>query len=302
MAHRALVSIALALVLAAPAAADELPRRRQLPAQDIHFLSPHGTIQRGVRCATPTPTRAEVAAVEHTLGQYRAIFGEARPGGGTNIPVAFHVIYRTERDGTQTGNVPEEQLDAQIDVMNDAFAAAGFSFTKAVVNRVANNAWFGSCYGAERNIKRALAVDPAHTLNFYLCAPKGGILGFAYLPQSFPEDSFMHGVVVLYSTLPGGSAAPYNEGDTGTHEVGHYLGLLHTFDGGCNEPGDLVADTPAEASPASGCPTGRDTCPSAGLDPITNFMDYTDDPCMFEFSGGQDTRMQDIVAIYKPSL
>ncbi|HEX5760429.1 MAG TPA: zinc metalloprotease [Thermoanaerobaculia bacterium] len=302
MAHRALVSTALALLLAAAAAADELPRRRHVPAPDSHFLAPDGTIQRGVRCATPAPTRAEIAAVERTLGRYRAIFGAARPGRGIDIPVAFHVIYRTERDGTQTGNVPEEQLDAQIDVMNDAFAPAGFSFTKAVVNRVANNAWFGSCYGAERTIKRSLAVDPAHTLNFYLCAPKGGILGFAYLPQSFPEDSFMHGVVVLYSTLPGGSAAPYNEGDTGTHEVGHYLGLLHTFENGCKEPGDLVADTPAEGSAAFGCPTGRDTCPSAGFDPITNFMDYTDDPCMFEFSGGQDSRMQDIVAIYKPSL
>ena len=232
MHRRALVPFALALLAAAAAAADELPRR-QLPSPDTHFLNPRGEIQRGVRCATPAPTPAEKAAVERELGRYRAIFGAAKPGGTTNIPVAFHVIYRTERDGTLTGNVPEEQLDAQIDVLNDAYAAAGFSFTKAVVDRVANNAWFGSCYGAERHIKQALAVDPAHTLNFYLCAPKGGILGFAYLPQSFPEDSFMYGVVVLYSTLPGGSAAPYNEGDTGTHEVGHYLGLLHTFDGGC---------------------------------------------------------------------
>ena len=125
---------------------------------------------------------------------------------------------------------------------------------------------------------------------------------YAYLPAAYPEDNWHHGVVVLHSSLPGGSAAPYNLGDTGTHEVGHYLGLDHTFQGGCNAPGDSVADTPFEASAAFGCPAGRDTCASAGLDPITNFMDYTDDACMNTFSTGQSSRMAAIVAAYKPSL
>jgi hypothetical protein len=152
-------------------------------------------------------------------------------------------------------------------------------------------------------MKQALAIDPAHTLNFYLANLGGGLLGWAVFPTTYPEDHFMHGVVVLNSSLPGGTAFPYDEGDTGTHEVGHYLGLYHTFEGGCVPPGDRVDDTPYEAFPAFDCPIGRDTCPAdSGLDPIHNYMDYTDDACMYEFTPLQGVRMDFMVNTYKPGL
>jgi len=270
-----------------------------VPGPDIHFKGPHGNIERGVRCAAKDLTADNVREVERALASAReaGTMPTRAPGGGSvTIPVVFHVIH----DGTE-GNVPDALLDAQLQVLNDGFRGTGFSFMLQSINRVENKRWFTGCF-SNQNFKKELAVDPAHTLNFYTCKPKGNILGYAYLPWSYPETNYHHGVVVLYSSLPGGGAEPYDEGDTGTHEVGHYLGLLHTFQDGCRDPGDAVADTPFEASAAFGCPAGRDTCAQPGLDPITNFMDYTDDACMFEFSSGQSTRMGEILATYKPSL
>ncbi|NNF57348.1 MAG: T9SS type A sorting domain-containing protein [Rhodothermaceae bacterium] len=237
--------------------------------------------------------RAEVDAhIQHAVARQAIL----------TIPVAFHVI--TKNDGT--GDVPDQQIFDQIAVLNADFAATNFRFVLQSIDRTANTTWYND--NDEVGMKTALAVDVPTTLNIY-SSGAGGFLGYAYVPGTFSnnpavdEANIRHGVVILYSSLPGGSAAPYNLGRTATHEVGHYLGLEHTFFGGCNGNGDFVSDTPAEASAAFGCPFGRDSCPSdPGEDPIHNFMDYTDDDCMSEYTPGQSDRMDNLVATFKPSL
>ncbi len=293
---------AIALFLLAGGAAVAQDLQVTATHQDIHFLTEDGNLQRGVRCATADLNVDQQARVRAEVdGWLASRSGEAVTA--TQIPVAFHVVYQRKR-GVNTGDLSQSEAQDQIDVLNAAYAGTGFSFYLASFDSTRNNKWFTRCAssGQERRMKQALAIDPAHNLNIYTCNPSGGLLGWAYFPSSYPESSFWHGTVLLYSSLPGGSAAPYNLGDTGTHEVGHYLGLDHTFFGGCSSPGDSIADTPPEASPAYGCPVGRDTCSGGGPDPIFNFMDYTDDACMDEFTSDQAARMTAQAALYRPSL
>lgn len=272
------------------------------PQNAIVFDGADGSQVQGIRCGTPSPTPQEEEQVRNAIEQFRQQNnGILRKTGTVVIPVAFHVV----RHDDGSADVTDQQIQDQLQVLNDAYGPYGYQFTHHSTDRTDNSLWSQNSPGsaAEYAMKNALAIDPASTLNLYICDLGGGLLGYSYFPNSFDEDSIVHGVVVLYSSLPGGSAYPYDEGDTATHEIGHYLGLYHTFQNGCFTPGDQVDDTPYEAQPASGCPVGADTCPNrAGLDPIHNFMDYSIDSCMYEFTAGQQERMDTMVELYRPTL
>ena len=151
-------------------------------------------------------------------------------------------------------------------------------------------------------MKRALKQGGDSALDIYSTSG-GALLGYAYLPEiTNTAQAYLDGIVIDWRTMPGVSteyAGVADEGDTLTHEAGHWLNLEHTFFGQCNKSGDFVADTPAEKSAAFGCQVGRDTCSAPGLDPIHNYMDYSDDPCLTEFTAGQAQRMRDAWLLYR---
>jgi hypothetical protein len=252
-----------------------------------------GEFRRG--CGTQDLTDVQMAEVEDTLAN--AI--SPRITQSRVIPVYVHVITNTSGQG----NVTDQQITSQLNVLNAAYAGTSFSFSLTSTDRTANNSWYtcsgGSC---ETQMKNALRKGGSNALNLYLNNMGQGLLGWATFPSSYASQPKLDGVVVLSASLPGGSAAPYNLGDTATHEVGHWLGLYHTFQGGCTNTNDGVSDTPAEKSPAYGCPVGRNTCTQnkyPGNDPITNFMDYTDDSCMNQFTAGQTSRMSSMWNSYR---
>jgi hypothetical protein len=234
--------------------------------------------------------------------------GQAGKNFKATIPVYFHVI----TDGA-TGALRNALIADQIAVLNTTFsageggAATGFSFRLAGVTRTDDAGWFYANPGGneERSMKSALKQGGDDALNLY-STTAGDYLGWAYLPDITEKagQTILDGVVFDWESIPGASATyagRYDQGETATHEVGHWLNLEHTFYGGCNAKGDFVEDTPAEKTPTSGCPEGKDTCNKPGLDPIHNYMDYSYDTCYTEFTAGQVQRMRDAWLLYRAS-
>lgn len=211
------------------------------------------------------------------------------------IEVVVHYISRSRVD--------EAAVASQINVLNDAYREEGFQFelvkTNAVRDRGVISAFSGSKSSAERE-KEDLREGGAEVLNVYF-ASLNLLLGWATFPWDVERKPLIDGVVVEIATLPGRSSGPFSLGQTLTHEVGHWLGLYHTFQGGCSGRGDLIADTQAHSRPTYGCPTGAtEYCNGQTVVvPISNFMNYADDICMTEFTPLQGERMQTFFTRYR---
>jgi hypothetical protein len=248
---------------------------------------------------------------EPNLGQVHedmpaAAKGKAGKNFSVTVPVYFHVV----TDGT-LGALTDADVATQITVLNKTFAGreggatTGFSFDLAGITRTDNADWFYANPGGtnEHTMKQTLHQGGTDALNLY-STTAGDYLGWAFLPDivTKPGQAYLDGVVFSWETIPGTSdtfAGRYDQGETATHEVGHWLNLEHTFYGGCSAKGDFVDDTPAQKTATSGCPEGKDTCKEPGLDPIHNYMDYSYDTCYTEFTAGQTQRMRDAWLFYR---
>jgi hypothetical protein len=291
-----LVSLAAAALLIPFAACSEEDPNTIVNDEEQDGVQEGVGLNRG--CATQELSDIAKAQVDQEVAAYMSTHEVAYASSTINVYV--HVI--TKANGT--GGPTSSMVNSQITVLNNAYASTGWSFNVVASDTTGNDAWFVAEPGttAEKQMKTALHRGGAADLNMYFNNMGGGLLGWATFPSSYNSSPLMDGVVILTQSLPGGNASPYNLGDTATHEVGHWVGLYHTFQGGCNGKGDYVSDTPAERSAAFGCPTGRDSCAgkrAPGIDPINNFMDYTDDACMFQFSSGQVARAHDLSATYR---
>jgi len=260
----------------------------------------------------------EIEKHTRTLIAAKGAANKGKPGGGTTPPptpyvgkVTIPVIINILEDAAHP--VSQAHITSQIAILNDDFnnnnpntssvpgefaglvANNNITFVLAGINRKAS---VKVTWGTNDAMKHASqggwdATDPAHNLNLWVCEIGGGILGYA----QFPGGTLATDGVVIGSDFLGENAAggQYGHGRTATHEIGHWLNLRHIWgDGRCAQD-DFVTDTPSSDRSNFGCPTYPLVhCQSADM--TMNYMDYTDDLCMYMFTLGQDDRMRTIFA------
>lgn len=213
-----------------------------------------------------------------------------------NITTYMHVLSTTAKAGTVTPAMATAQLAA----LNFAYNPIGITFVPgADPTFTINDAWAVAAGADMDALKAALRKGTYKDLNLYFHTDlTGSILGTCTLPSTVlpnadPTLFDSDGCNLAAGTMPGGNIAGYNAGGTAIHETGHWLGLLHTFEGyscDASNPGDFVDDTVQESVATNGCPSkpAKDSCTSvAGVDPVHNYMDYSTDACYTGFTPGQ---------------
>jgi hypothetical protein len=303
---------ALALVLPAQATAGPVSADRVTDCAPSFSARAGGGVHRHTSVA-PTYSRRELRRIDRRLDRRL----ERRNDGtttwqGIELRIGVHVhVISARGDRGPSKRVVMRQLElldqAYAGAQSEESAGAMFRFYLESFERVRNNRWHDAAIGspAELDMRRTLHRGGREDLNLYVAEPRDPhfhsvVLGWSSAPWQARRYPQLDGVTVHEGSLPGGSLRGYNLGDTAVHEIGHWLGLLHTFEGGgCEGPGDLVADTPAQSIPSMSCQGDKDTCPGDGMDPVHNFMDYAVDECMDQFTPGQVTRMTDNWLAYR---
>lgn len=223
------------------------------------------------------------------------------------IGVVVHVVYRTAAE-----NISDAQINSQIAILNADFRKLNSDISSTPVlfsgvaadcevhfalSQVVRKSTTKTSFSSNNDVKKSnkggsAPVSPTTKLNIWVCTLGGGLLGYAQFPG---WSAATDGIVCLNRAFgnTGTATAPFHKGRTATHEVGHWLNLRHIWgDATCGN--DLVSDTPTHNASNTGCPAAghKSTCTGTPVEMTMNYMDYTDDACMFMFSSGQKARMQ----------
>ncbi|MBL0355922.1 MAG: zinc metalloprotease [Chitinophagaceae bacterium] len=242
-------------------------------------------------------------------------------GDSMIIPVVVNVVYKTAAE-----NISLAQIQSQIDVLNEDYRSTNADITKVpslftgvkagdtkirfvldqVIRKITTKKSWSTNDAVKKSAQGGISpTSPTTKLNLWVCTLGNGILGYAQFPGG---SSATDGVVILNRAF--GSRAKYSAGyytttydlgRTATHEVGHWLNLRHIWgDATCGN--DQVDDTPLHNTANYGCPAAghKSTCTGTPVEMTMNYMDYTDDLCMYMFSTGQKTRMQATWAVGGP--
>ncbi len=257
-------------------------------------------VMQGRGCATTRPNHYQIKRNDERIARFRPLAPPDR------LEIAIHFVHITNG---LAGQIGQEQRVKQVEVLNIAFNPhrVFFTYDEDEVIYEDNLDWYNMDHGGseERIAKESLQKDPEQFLNFYTAGIAGGLLGWATFPWEIDGDPVRDGVVILDESLPDGNAAPFNLGQTATHEIGHWLGLYHTFQGGCGGYGDHVSDTPAHSAPNFGTPEAGNpynACEDDEFAPIHNYMNYVDDEWMSEFTELQENRIWNHLQIYRSEL